>query len=211
MKIIALVFLAFISFAFAQVGAPVVTATTLSSSKTDVKSVTSGGVNQSQTVRGIGVAVDWRFFGRPEEPYEVQCFFVAKHEGTKSRYVFDAVKAVSKEPAGKTEFRAQPLIGSGRQWMNIPFTATVNVRTTTDTVDSQGRTIGTSSTTTTDPAKGVLTLSNEIIGSKIEGWIVRIVSGGRVTRITSNQNHLEALAHGISNTLDAIAEGSRKQ
>jgi hypothetical protein len=208
---IALAFLAIVSSALAQSGVPVVSATTLVSRREDVKTTTADGFTQVQTIRGTGVGVDWRFFGKPAAPYEIQCFFVAKNEANKTRYVFDSVKTASQAASGKVEFRSETLMGSGKKWMDIPFTGSVNVTTKTETRDSSGNTTSSSSSTKPEAFTATLRLTDAITGSKTEGWIVRFVAGERVLRITSNQNHLETLASGIADTLDTIAKGSRKQ
>ena len=207
----ALAFLAAsIQFTAAQ-GVPFVSAVTLSSGKRDVNSVAANGFNQTQAVRSIGVGVDWRFTGQQKESYEVQCFFVAKNESGKGRYIYDAVRIESKNASGKAEFRAEPLMGSGKQWYDIPFVGTVDVTTRTDTRDATGNTISSSSSTSPETVRGTLRLTNEIVGSKVEGWIVRVVSGGKPVKVLSNQSHLEPLARGISDTLDAVAAKARKQ
>ena len=168
---------------------PMVTARTSNSSRKDVKSVSSEGWNQKQTVRSIGVDVEYRFLHAPPSPVEIQCFFIAKDEATKTRFVFDYATSQSKDQAGHFTFNAPPLMGLGKKWINIPFYGSTN----------RGEAVG-----------GFLTFSSPINGSKIEGWIVRFVEGDAIVKIESNQPHLSTLAKDSQKLFDAIASKNGK-
>ena len=192
--------LAFISMAIlplanAQSNLPMVTAATLSSGKKGVTTITSDGFIEGHVGQSIGVSVKWRYFRAPTEPCELQCFFVAKHDSNKARYVYDVATRQTTEIGGEVQFLAQPLLSSGLKWADIPFAGTITG----------------SNPTKTARIDGTLTLTSAVPGSKLEGWIVRAVSGGQVVRIISNQSHLESLAKEIPEKLDAIAAKRKKK
>jgi hypothetical protein len=181
--------------AFAQPSVPVETeipmllVRTSLASRRDVPSITSGGWSQTQTVRSTGILVDYHFFRGRKTPFEIQCFFIAKNDSTKKRYIYDTVLWESKEPINKMDFSGAPLIGSGKQWVDLPILG--NYADLSSLLET-------------------LTFSNETTGSHGEGWIVRFVSGGMVLTVNSNQPYLFDLARQIPKFFDATADAARR-
>ena len=69
-------------------------------------------INTSQTTTGIlAVKVQLRTLGKPHvEPYEVQCFFIAKDK-SQSRYIYDAIKFHSSAQFDEINVFARDLFG----------------------------------------------------------------------------------------------------
>jgi hypothetical protein len=168
--------------------APFLTTRTATAGRKDVTS-RGAGWSEKQAVRSMGVSVEYRFLQKPEIPYEAQCFFVAKDEANKQRYIYDCYIAPISNAFGSIEFNAQPLMGSGKRVFSIPFSGT---------------------TTSGQYVSGTLSSSSDISGSKVEGWIVRVVSNGTILNIESNQYGLKTLAQDNPDILDAMAKAARK-
>lgn len=204
MKTILLSILLVVTSAFALAAEPsnlpMVTAATLSNSKKVVGSGSSAS-GERHWARTIGVSASWRFFRMPKEAFELQCFFVAKDEADKSRNVFAFTKRAATGISGRAEFRSPELAGSGTRWTSVPFSGTAHSSPGGAAVITGNEVSITGTLTTTSYSKG----------SKIEGWIVRVVSGGKVVRILSNQSQLEDMAKNAAATLDAIAAESKEQ
>src|SRR5437867_3162998 len=110
-----------------------------------------------------------RTLGKPVgEPYEVQCFFVAKDK-SQARYIYDAIRFHSSAQLDEVNVFARDLFGGTK---------------TTDISVSNNPISGT--TSRGDYFYGTLTstvvLTSTKPGSQVEGWIVRVVSGGQVVR-----------------------------
>jgi hypothetical protein len=149
----------------------------------------------TQSVKITSVDVDVRFFDPPPAPYEIQCFFIARSATTGERFVYDAVSMQSQERVVLTTFTSQPLDGGSKTFNAIRFTGTYE--------DSRGRERGT--------FKGLATSSSQRLGSKIEGWVVRVVGRGRVLRTESNQPVLKEVAANMTAELDKTAASLVKE
>jgi hypothetical protein len=151
-------------------------------------------MNKSQTTTGIiAVNVKLRTLGKPlVEPYEVQCFFTAKDK-SQGRYIYDAVKFHSSAQFDEINVFARDLFGGTK---------------TTDISVSKNPISGT--TSWGDPYHGTLTstvvLTSTKPGSQVEGWIVRVVSGGQVVRFDASLSELKAFAGWESALLDKVAK-----
>lgn len=156
-------------------------ARTIQTAKREVVQST-GNVRQTQTVRSLGVEVEYHSYRPPKAPYEVQCFFVARDEATKDRFIYYCKTADVRGGNGKLEFHAQSLKGTTKTVTTIPLAA----------ASDSGETY-----------LGLATSVSEIPGFKMEGWIVRILSEGKVVQIDSNQPHLRTLARENPEWLDA--------
>lgn len=169
---------------------PNVTARTNTASK-HIERSNFGTTKTAQDIRGLTVSVNVSFFSAPPAPYDVQCFFIAKNGQTRS--IFSAVKSTSQALSSAYEFGSDKLAGATREWTAIPFSGTY---TTTfeggDTVNGNFSVLSTSSAYTP--------------GSKFDGWIVRVVAGGKVLKIDSNQPTLLDLATKWAPSLDAAAQ-----
>ena len=151
---------------------PFITARTDLTGKNEVQRKGADYV-ETQTVRSISVYVEYRFLQKPTAEYEAQCFFVAKNESSKQWYIYETHAARFSDMYGTLRFKAQPLLGSGQRVTSIPFTGT---------------------TWSGQPVKGRLHSSTSFTGSKVAGWVVRIVIDGQVLNIESNQFSLKQLA-----------------
>ena len=145
---------------------PTIKAVTLSSSKKSLPA-TAKGVSSNAAIRTIRVAVEYRYSQKPTIPVEIQCFFLEKTEPGRNRYVFNMLTDQASERQGKLEFNATGSVGQS-----------------TGLIYSQGQNM--------PPAlvKG----KGPTYTSKIEGWIVRVVSNGVVLKTESNQPALAAEA-----------------
>ena len=146
----------------------------------------------SQTTKGIiGVKVQLRHFGKLTSPYEIQCFFIAK-DATKLRYVYDFVKAVSDQQFDEVTIFGRDL-----------FAGTETVSKARTSVPSYGI----SSSGESVYGTSTLTLTQTTIrpGSDIEGWIVRIISEGKVIRSDASLSELRNFAESETADLDKIA------
>jgi hypothetical protein len=133
--------------------------------------------------QSASVAVSVRFFQKPITPYQVQCFFISRNEKSSERAIFDAKSHTSQDVATEGNFLSQQIFGGNRSFATMLISAVD---------DGSAPTHKAGSVTTND-------------GNHIEGWIVRVVSDGKVLRIESNQQQLADLATKIPNQLDAAA------
>lgn len=173
---------------------PVLTARTSVASSKSVRSSVGANTTQSQAVRSTGVSVNVSFYQPPRKPYEIQCFFVAKNEGTKERYIFESLKQQAQGRAATAEFVSSPLMGTSTQTTAIPFSGRF------DGVDTAGNYVS-------GKVTGATVSSNTASGSKMEGWIVRVVYQGQVLRIESNQPQLIDIAKGSAEAFDKAIGG----
>jgi hypothetical protein len=165
---------------------PEVTAMTNLASR-QIAELQTGSTRVEQDKRIYSVNVNCHFLSDPEEPYEVQCFFIARPEGTTGRSIFDAVAKTAHGANANFIFTSQPLAGTKRTFRSVPFTTT--------SLYSNGS-IGTS--------VGVSSSYSEVKGQKVDGWIVRVVAQGRVLSVKSNQPPLAELAAHLQSQLDAV-------
>ena len=151
-------------------------------------------INKSQTTTGIlAVKIQLRTLGKPVgEPYEVQCFFVAKDK-SQARYIYDAIRFHSSAQLDEVNVFARDLFGGTK---------------TTDISVSNNPISGT--TSRGDYFYGTLTstvvLTSTKPGSQVEGWIVRVVSGGQVVRFDASLSELKTFAEWESALLDEVAK-----
>ena len=159
------------------------------------KRITRGGTatnRYQQDTRAMSVSAAVSFFNPPPADYDVQCFFIAREERGAGLWIFDAASETSRAKASQFEFTSEPISGTARTWTSLPFSGTFSA-TTTNGEGVQGS------------FSGQANSSTEVRGSKIEGWIVRVVSGGKVLRTESNQPRLRELAASNAKALDAAA------
>jgi hypothetical protein len=151
-------------------------------------------MNKSQTTTGIlAVKIRLRTLGKPLiEPYEVQSFFIAKDKSN-ARYIYDAIKFHSSAQFDEINVFARDLFGGTK---------------TTDISVSKNPISGT--TSWGDTYYGTLTstvvLTSTKPGSQVEGWIVRVVSGGQVVRFDASLSELKTFAGWESALLDRVAK-----
>jgi len=154
-----------------------------------------GGVSTTatskDTSRIAAVKVILRSFSAPKVPYEVQCFFVAK-DFVKTRYIFDAKKVPSSVVFDEINIFGRDLFGGSQ---------------TSDQAKSTTPITGT--TQYGDQVRGTLTttvrLTTTTPGSTLEGWIVRVISGGKVVRMDASLQELKTFAERESALLDSVA------
>lgn len=149
-------------------------------------------LSQSQPQREMSVTVSVQFFSPPPGPFEVQCFFLAKNDSTRSRYIFNVVGEESKKPTFSDEIHSGTLLGARMDWVGIPLSLPVEVPQDGGTfVDAGGKSVE----------------SDTKLGSKIEGWVLRVVYQGRVLKVDSNQTYLAELANRLPKLFDKAATG----
>jgi len=147
----------------------------------NVKTTDSDGFNQTQDMRSLSVVVELRSFHPPKQPYDVECFFIARSESTKSNYIYDVIRQSSSAQSDVLKFQPAPLGGNGRRWITLPMTGSFTGAT------SSGDLV-------TGLVSGEVTYSQRIDGSKFYGWLVRVISQGTVVRMETNQPQLKILA-----------------
>jgi hypothetical protein len=176
--------------------APFVSAkTNMVSSKTVVEpgALSIGGLTLSQTQlqREMSVSVSVKFFAPLPGPFEVQCFFLAKNDATRSRYIFNVVQEEAKRATFDGEMHSGTVLGATGDWIAIPLALPESVPPDGGkAVDATGKGI------TADTKSA----------SKIEGWVLRVVYGGRVLKVDSNQPHLAELANRLPVLFDVAAK-----
>jgi hypothetical protein len=161
---------------------------------TEPGSVSFGGLTltQSQPQREMSVTVSVQFFSPLPGPFDVQCFFLAKNDTTKLRYIFNVIGEQSKKPVFADEIHSGTLLGSKMDWISIPISLPISVPEDGGTlVDSTGKLVETETK----------------LGSKIEGWVLRVVYQGRVLKVDSNQTSLAELANRLPRLFDRAATG----
>lgn len=151
-----------------------------------------GEYSQSKDVSRSGaVKVVLRSFAEPRAPYEVQCFFSAK-DRQKNRYIFDVKKTTSSATFDEMQFFSRDLFGGSE---------TVDQRITT------GRSYQTTpyggGYSTNVPVAVLLT--KVVPGSSFEGWIVRVISAGKVVRMEASLQELKQIADKEAAVLDQLA------
>jgi hypothetical protein len=140
----------------------------------------------------MSVTVSVQFFSPPPGPFDVQCFFMAKNETTRSRYIFNVVSTESKKPVFSDEIHSGTLLASKTDWIGIPFSLPSSVpEDGGNLVDASGKSVE----------------SETKLGSKIEGWILRVVYQGHILKVDSNQPHLAELANRLPKLFDKAATG----
>ena len=151
-------------------------------------------INQSQTTTGIlAVKVQVRTVGKPlVEPYEVQSFFIAKDK-SEARYIYDVIKFHSTAQFDEVNVFARDLFGG---------TKTVDISVSKDPISG--------TTSWGDSYHGTLTstvmLSSTRPGSRVEGWIVRVLSRGQMVRFEASLSELKTFAERESALLDKAAK-----
>lgn len=143
----------------------------------------------SKTTEGIiGVQVQLRSFHKAS-PLEVQCFFVAK-DSTKARYVYDFVRASSVQQFDELQMFGRDLfVGSEK---------VEKTRIEIQDLEVNGQTIP-------GPTELSLKLTTTTPGSVVEGWIVRVISEGKVVCLDASLQELKQFARRESAQLDKIA------
>jgi hypothetical protein len=174
---------------------PILSASSLQRGNVISRSISTnqyGEARQSKDVSRVGaVKVVLRSFSSPKTPYEVQCFFTAK-DPRKNRYIFDVKKTNSSATFDEMQFFARDLFGGSE---------TVDQRTTT-TREYLSTPYG-GVTGTYVPVRVFLT--TVVQGSSFEGWIVRVVSAGKIVRTEASLQELKQIAQKESELLDKIA------
>jgi hypothetical protein len=157
-----------------------------------------GGVNYSSfsrsTNRVVAVKVRLSSFSKPKEPYEVQCFFIAK-EPSQGRYIYDTKKMISSQQSEEFDVYARELFGGSQ-----------SVQSASSTRSSGGSFGGGNATRVTTTNR----MASSSSGSKSEGWIVRVLSGGKVVRMEASLQELKSFAEKESAQLDARAAGTKE-
>jgi len=154
-----------------------------------------GGVSSTtvskDTSRIAAVKVTLRSFSAPKTPYEVQCFFCAK-SFTKTRYIFDAKKVLSSALFDEINIFGRDLFGGAQTIAKASASQPI-----TGTTQYGEEVSGTLETT--------VRLTTTTSGSTIEGWIVRVISEGKVVRMDASLQELKVLAERESALLDGVA------
>jgi len=156
-------------------------------------SLTIGGLTltQTQLQREMSVTVSVRFFAPLPGPFEVQCFFMAKNDTTRLHYIFNVVEEESKKSTFDGEIHSGTVLGATRDWIGIPLALPESTpQDGGKLVDATGKTVS----------------ADTKMASKIEGWVLRVVYGGRVLKVDSNQPHLTELANRLPELFDAAAK-----
>lgn len=157
----------------------------------------NSGHTVQETTRSQAVDATIFFTRGPSVEYAVQCFFIAQDEGSKEKYIYDAQTQPVAGSKGDFFFRAPILTGTVRRSIRLPVSGM-----TTTGVPVSGM------TATGVPVTGVLvtgsvSISKTTTGSKIYGWLIRLVANGKTVRIVTNQSPLKTLAEKNPDYFDA--------
>lgn len=139
------------------------------------------GVEVTETVREQGVDTEVYFTSAPARAYEVQAFFFAREEASGQPFIYDAKVIRTNKQVYREVLRAEPLLGTTKH----------TIRETVSGVTDDGRTF-----------IGETTRNNSRSGAKVYGWIVRVISAGKVVRMEANQTSLKKLAEREPQLLD---------
>ena len=171
---------------------PVISATSLQRGSSIARSVRSTGLNRSEQSKEVSragaVKVVLRSFSKPKSPYEVQCFFSAK-DAERNRYIFDVKKTASSETFDEMSFFSRELFGGSEKIDQRP-------------IYHSGPTGGGYSRTTVLP----VFLTKTVAGSSFEGWIVRVLSAGKVVRLEASLPELKSFAEKNPAIFDRVAD-----
>jgi hypothetical protein len=157
-------------------------AKTAQKGKSDGKYKDTSGVTVRETTRSQGADATVFFTRGPSAQYSVQCFFIAEDEDTREQFIYDAQTQKVEGSKGNFSFRAPPLTGTVRRSISFPISGM---------------------TTTGIPVSGTLYFSSTASGSKISGWIVRLVADGKSVRMETNQPALGSLVQKNPELFDA--------
>lgn len=153
--------------------------------------------NTKETTRVAAIRVKVSAFSKPTEPYEVQCFFFAKDPGRR-RFIYDVQRFQSEQALADFAVYARDLFGGSQ-------TVTQSTRYVTLTeVTTQGS-VETKTVPVTD------TQVSTTRGNNREGWVVRVLSNGRLARMTSSLAQLQQFAEKESALLDKLASEAQLQ
>jgi len=153
--------------------------------KTEDKYKDSSGASVRETVRSQAVDASVFFTRGPSVQYSVQCFFIAQDEDTKEQYIYDAQTQPVEGSKGAFTFTAPPLTGTVRRSKSFPVSGM---------------------TTSGELVSGSLYYRSTSTGSKIYGWLTRLVADGKPVRIETNQSQLKTLAERNPQYFDAAFE-----
>lgn len=171
---------------------PVLSATSLQRGNSIARNVRSTGLNRSEQSKEVSragaVKVVLRSFSKPKTPYEVQCFFSAK-DAEKNRYIFDVKKTTSSETFDEMQFSSRELFGGSEKVDQRP-------------IYHSGPTGGGYSRTTVVP----VFLTKTVAGSSFEGWIVRVLSAGKIVRLDASLPELKSFAEKNPAVFDRVAD-----
>lgn len=153
-----------------------------------------GGVSTTSTSKDTSriaaVKVTLRSFSTPKAPYEVQCFFCAK-DFVKTRYIFDAKRVQSSVVFDEINIFARDRFGGAQTIDQTKSSEPITGMT------QYGEYVSGTLTTT-------VRLTTTTPGSTLEGWIVRVISGGKVVRVDASLQELKTLAERESALLDSV-------
>ena len=155
--------------------APGLAVRTLSSSRrTTVVAAGSDGSFSKDIDRTCAIEIKMTPFSVPKEGFDLEWFFVAKTVTGRDRWIFDA--GMRHSPSGREEIRVQSASVQAQADRRIDLTLRP-LRT------EEGTALGYTSVITDTSS-----------GSRYEGWVVRVKSGGEVLRIEASLAELKALA-----------------
>lgn len=152
----------------------------------------SGTSNTKETTRISAIRVQLSAFSKPEHPYEVQCFFVAK-DPARRRYIYDAQRFLSDGIRANFPVYGRDLFGGSETVTQIARYVTITE------LDAKEQKLVTKTVPVND------TQTTKTAGSKHEGWVVRVLSEGKVVRLAASLAQLQAFAEKEAALLDKVA------
>lgn len=181
-----------------KVPTPSVTAFTSSTGKVNNRS-RSTNYSSVQTTRATKVSVSVRYTS-PPKPYTVQCFFLAKDEGAKERYVYDIAEFSGVNQHWNGELESVPVTGTLRSQLTIPFSGNFSGVAQT----------GLTHTPFSGTFSGSSAVNKTVAGAKPDGWIVRVVSEGQVVHVSSSIPVMADFAKKNPDGLNSLAPSGPK-
>lgn len=150
--------------------------------KSEEKYKDTSGLSVRETNRSQSVDASVFFTRGPSSQYTVECFFIAQDDDTKELYIYDSQSQKVEGRKGTFTFEAPSLTSKIRRSISFPISGV---------------------TVTGSPVNGSMYFSSTATGSKIYGWIVRLVTGEQIVRMETNKSQLKTLAQRNPKHFDA--------
>lgn len=151
----------------------------------------TGDVTNEIIVRRKAVEIEIISYKKPDAPFLIECFFLARSEASRDKWVYDAMITESYGNFDKFKMTSASLRGTE--------TVTTKIK-----VPMVKITRSSNSYREEDAGTSTERLTKEIKGNKIVGWIVRCRSEGKIVAIEASSKHDETYAYNNTKRLDEI-------
>ena len=135
--------------------------------------VVIGSVTREVFVRSKSVGVEINSIKKPDIPYLIECFFIARSEESKEKWVYDAVVEKSYGNFDKLTLTSMPLRGTESITTRVEVPMLKITQSSSFYKEEDGGT-------------AIVSVQDAISGDRIIGWIVRCRSEGKVVAIKAS-------------------------